>query len=226
MKKRTLALLCAVTMVIGIAIGGTVAWLVATPTTVTNTFTTSNVAIDLYETASADDTTHLTSRELTMVPGVELFKNPTVKVNADSLACYLFVKVTEKNNSLTKDGEPFAPVVWSIEDTDPAWNDITNDVSGLAENEHLYYIAVDAATAKTGATYQILKENQVTIDSRVTKQNMDDWQKSPNTRPELNFTAYAIQSDYLKDSNGADLTVDDIAAIWNLAKTETTPSTP
>lgn len=225
MKKRTLALLCAVTMVIGIAIGGTVAWLVATPATVTNTFTTSNVAIDLYETASAEDTTPLTSRELTMVPGVELFKNPTVEVKEGSLACYLFVKVTEKNNSLIKGNVEFAPVVWSIEDTDPEWNDITNSVTGLADNEHLYYIAVDAATAKTGATYQILKENQVTIDSRVTKQNMDDWQEAPDTRPELNFTAYAIQSDYLKDSNGADLTVTNIAAIWDLAKSETTPTT-
>lgn len=226
MKKRTLALLCAVTMVIGIAIGGTVAWLVATPATVTNTFTTSNVAIDLYETASAEDTKHLTDRQLTMVPGVELFKNPTVEVKADSLACYLFVKVTEKNNSLTKGGVKFAPVVWSIENSNPVWNDITDSVTGLAENERLYYIAVDAAIAKAGATYQILKENQVTIDSRVTKQNMDDWQKAPDTRPELNFTAYAIQSDYLRDGNGEDLTVADIADIWNLAKTETTPSTP
>lgn len=226
MKKRTLALLCAVTMVIGIAIGGTVAWLVATPATVTNTFTTSNVAIDLYETASAEDTDHLTERDLTMVPGVELFKNPTVEVEADSLACYLFVKVTEKNNSLTKDGVEFAPVVWSIENSNPAWNDITGSVSGLEENEYLYYIAVDAAKAKAGEAYQILKENQVTIDSRVTKQNMDDWQEAPDTRPELNFTAYAIQSDYLKDSSGTDLTVTDIADIWDLARSETTPSTP
>ena len=57
----------------------------------------------------------------------------------------------------------------------------------------------------------------------VTKADMEGL--SEEDYPTLTFTAYAIQKDYLKDSSGTALTEDDIAAIWDLAKSETTPTT-
>ena len=50
MKKRTLALLVALVLVVGCIIGGTLAWLTAKTDAVVNTFTTSDIDVTLTET--------------------------------------------------------------------------------------------------------------------------------------------------------------------------------
>ena len=223
MKKRTLALLCAVTMVIGIAVGGSLAWLMDSTNAVTNTFTTTDVNIKLYETEE-DDTGPIYERRIPMVPGTSPFKNPTVEVEANSVACYLFVKVTEKNNSLGEGAEAFSPVSWSPLVGNEAWTELVNNAGEgldfkLGSGERLFYRTVDAATATQGHVYQILKDNQVKIDSRVTKDDMTAWKNAPETCPQLIFTAYAIQSEALDVS-----AMDDI---WALAAgLETGSTTP
>lgn len=86
MKKRTLALLCAVTMVIGIAVGGSLAWLVSKPDSVTNTFTTSDVDITLTEPAGENAEVKY---HFQMVPGKTITKDPKVTVTAGSLDSYI-----------------------------------------------------------------------------------------------------------------------------------------
>ena len=71
--------------------------------------------------------------------------------------------------------------------------------------------------------YQILANNQVMVLDEVTKADMKALTEA--TYPTLTFTAYAIQKDYLTDENGTSI-AGNIPAIWDLAKTETTPSTP
>ena len=93
MKKRTLALLCAVTMVIGIAVGGSLAWLVSKPDSVTNTFTTSDVDITLTEPEGEKN-----DYEFQMVPGKPITKDPKVTVTAGSLDSYIFVEITKSGN--------------------------------------------------------------------------------------------------------------------------------
>ena len=93
MKKRTIALLCAAMMVVGIAAGGTLAWLVSKPDSVTNTFTTSDVDITLTEPEGEKN-----DYKFQMVPGKTITKDPKVTVTADSLDSYIFVEITKSDN--------------------------------------------------------------------------------------------------------------------------------
>lgn len=88
MKKKTLALVLALTLLVAGVVGGTLAWLTARTAEVKNTFTVGDINIALTE----------TTRDYKMVPGNKLDKNPTVTVKANSEACWLFVKVTESEN--------------------------------------------------------------------------------------------------------------------------------
>ena len=88
MKKRTIAMLAALTLTLGCAMGGTLAWLTDTTEEVKNTFTTSDIEIDLTE----------TEEEYKMIPGYTIHKDPTVTVEGGSEACYLFVELEESEN--------------------------------------------------------------------------------------------------------------------------------
>ena len=88
MKKKTLALGLALTLLVAGVVGGTLAWLTDQTAEVKNTFTVGDINIDLTE----------TNRDYKMVPGNTIAKDPTVTVKANSEACWLFVKVTESEN--------------------------------------------------------------------------------------------------------------------------------
>lgn len=88
MKKRTLALLVALVLVVGCIIGGTLAWLTAKTDAVVNTFTTSDIDVTLTE----------TEEEYKMVPGYTIHKDPKTTVVKGSEECYLFVKVEKSAN--------------------------------------------------------------------------------------------------------------------------------
>lgn len=88
MKKKTLALVLALTLLVAGVVGGTLAWLTATTSEVTNTFTVGDINIDLTETTT----------DYKMVPGNTIEKDPKVTVKANSEACWLFVEVTESAN--------------------------------------------------------------------------------------------------------------------------------
>ena len=88
MKKKTLALLLALVLVFGAAVGGTIAYLTDTTGPVTNTFTVGNIDIDLDETKT----------DFKMVPGCDIAKDPVVTVDANSEDCWLFVRIDESSN--------------------------------------------------------------------------------------------------------------------------------
>lgn len=88
MKKKTLALVLALTLLVAGVVGGTLAWLTDRTAEVKNTFTVGDINIGLTETTA----------DYKMVPGNKLDKDPTVTVKANSEACWLFVKVTESEN--------------------------------------------------------------------------------------------------------------------------------
>lgn len=88
MKKKTLALVLALTLLVAGVVGGTLAWLTDQTAEVKNTFTVGDINIDLTETTA----------DYKMVPGNTISKDPTVTVKANSEACWLFVEVTESEN--------------------------------------------------------------------------------------------------------------------------------
>ena len=108
MKKKTLTIAIALVLVVALAVGATWAYLTATTGPVKNTFVAgsavANDDLKLFEhvatknddgtyTLGSDTTT--TGNEYTVMPGVNLPKDPTVTVEKASGEYYLFVEVTK-----------------------------------------------------------------------------------------------------------------------------------
>ena len=161
----------ALALVLGCALGGTVAWLVANSDTVTNTFTYGDINIALTETKPV-------SREAKIIPGMDIEKDPKVTVKANSEACWLFVKVEEAGTFVDD------KVTYSIAD----------DWTALPGQSGVYYREVGAVTAETG--FSILKDNVVKVSDKLTKEEIKDI----TTGPTLTFTAYAVQKDGIADA--------------------------
>ena len=75
----------ALTMVVGCAVDGTVAWLVSESESSVSTFTLGDINIKL--------TGESESQPLKIIPGVEITRSLKVTVDPNSEACWLFVKV-------------------------------------------------------------------------------------------------------------------------------------
>lgn len=145
MKKKVLALVLAmVLLVVGVA-AGTLAWLTSKSDTVTNTFTTSDIKVELEE----------TKNDFKMVPGFTIDKDPKVTVKAGSEDCYLFVKLEKSSNF-----DSFLTYV-----TAENWTLLTG-VDGV------YYRVVRASNADQ--SFGILKDNKVTVKDTVTKTMMTE----------------------------------------------------
>ncbi len=162
MKKKSLALLLAIALVVVGAVAGTVAWLTDKTPSVTNTFTTSDINIELKE----------TKNHFQMIPGWDIEKDPKVTVKADSEACYLFVKLEK-----SADFDTFMTY------------EMAEGWTALPGNDGVFYREVAAATADT--TYEVLRDNQVTVKDEVTKAQMNAL--TADTYPTLTVTAYASQ---------------------------------
>jgi len=171
-SSRTFIMLLALVLVIGVAAGGTVAWLVASSNSVVNTFTYGDINIGLGETTGTD---------YKIVPGVDINKDPKVTVKANSEACYLFVKVEQTGNFV--DGK----VSYSIAD---GW-------TALEGENGVYYREVAATTADMD--FYVLKNNKITVSDELTKGDIQNL-SGANKTPKLTFTAYAVQKDGIADA--------------------------
>lgn len=171
-SSRTFIMLLALVLVIGVAAGGTVAWLVASSNSVVNTFTYGDINIGLGETTGTD---------YKIVPGVDINKDPKVTVKANSEACYLFVKVEQTGNFV--DGK----VSYSIAD---GW-------TALEGENGVYYREVAATTADMD--FYVLKNNKITVSDELTKGDIQNL-SGANKTPKLTFTAYAVQKYGIADA--------------------------
>lgn len=153
MKKKTLVTVLALVLIFAVAVGGAVAWLVATTNSVVNTFTVGDINITLTES---------TGTEYKMVPGNTITKNPKVTVKANSEACWLFVKVEKSTNFDTY-------LTYSMA---TGWTALT-DVDGV------YYREVGATTADTA--YSVLAGDVVTVKDSVNKTQLTDAKTSQPT---------------------------------------------
>ena len=164
MKKKGLAMVLALVLLAVCAVSGTLAWLTAKSEVVTNTFTTSDIKVELKET---------TGQEYKMIPGYTIRKDPKATVVTGSEECYLFVKLDKSTNFDTY-------LEYVIAD---GWTKL----EGVADT--VYYREVK--TADIGKAYSVLKNNQVTVKGEVTKAMMDGL--TTEALPKLTVTAYASQ---------------------------------
>ncbi len=171
MKKKTLALVLALTLLVAGVVGGTLAWLTDRTAEVKNTFTVGDINIDLTETTA----------DYKMVPGNTLAKDPTVTVQANSEACWLFVQVTESENLDTF-------ITYAIAE---GW-------TALPGVDGVYYREVPASAADQ--TFSVLAGDAVTVKNDVTKTLLET---AKTNAPTLTFKAYAIQRDHFATADAA-----------------------
>lgn len=164
-SNKTVAILLALVLTIGCAVGGTLAWLISKTDPVVNTFTYGDINIGLEEE---------TKGPYTITPGKVITKDPKVTVEANSEACWLFVKVEKEN--------------WNDKVTYEIANDWTQG-DGTKIPANVYYCEVDAAD--DAQEFPVLKGNEVTVSDILTKDEI----KGITTKPTLTFTAYAVQKD-------------------------------
>lgn len=190
MKKKILAVVLAVVILAVAAVGATLAWLMDTTEAVVNTFTVGNVSIELTETITNDNGEGGNGYKL--VPGNTYAKDPKVTVNADSEACYLFVKVEAAGTNVAD------ALAYDVRTGVGEWTALDGqagvyyrEVAASDEDQSFYVLTGGADTLANG---------QVTIKPTLTSEQMAAI--AAGTAPSLTFTAYAIQSDNLTPGDG------------------------
>lgn len=183
LNMKPIAMLLAIGLLVGSAIGGTLAWLTSTPDPVTNTFTVGNIEIDLTETYD----------DFKMVPGCTINKDPVVTVEAGSEDAWVFVEVVKSSN-YNYFLEHEIATGWTLLET--SQDKLTS----------VYYREYEGSNE---ASYDVLKDKKVHVLETVTKEMMDALLVKENGEfklddngnyvydatmvPKLTFTAYAIQ---------------------------------
>ena len=148
------------------AVGGTAAWLAAKSEPIASTFTFGDINITLTETDPQEQPTKI-------IPGVDIPKDLKVRVKADSVDCWLFVKVEEAGTFVEN------KVTYSIDDS---W---TKGDGAIPKG--FYYREVRDVTADE--VFHVLKGDKITVSNTLTKEDI----QNITNQPTLTFTAYAVQ---------------------------------
>ena len=184
MKKKTnrKALLIALSVALAavMAVGGTIAWLMARDDPVVNTFKTYDITV------SIDETTGGTNHdEFHVMPGTEEAKDPKVTVETN-MPAYVFVMVEDNTGgivSYTVDAANWTQLV----------DDNGDDVAGVYYHE---ITATEQPLSDTMRTYEfdVLADNKVNYDDTITKDSLATALAAANGAFHLSFTPCAIQS--------------------------------
>lgn len=198
-KLKALSILLAGMLLCIGTVGTTYALLIDSTGPVKNTFTVGNVQIELYEHKYIAESNTLDSAETclgnqySIIPGLELPKDPVVTVKAGSEDCWVFVKVetgpTDATNYLT----------YAV---DPAWTAL-DGVTGV------YYksckdikndIVLNVLGYNTEGTSSNFTEKKILVKDSITEDIMENLK--------IIVTAYAIQK------NGLDTAANAWAALF------------
>jgi len=211
--KKLVAMVLAVALLIGVGVGGTLAWLMDTTPTVTNTFTVGNVTLTLKESPIKIEDGNVTyetpaegiTNEYPALPGAAYKKDPVVTVDANSEKCYLFVKFeytadasyyyTYTSNLTVGNGWTKLESASSVDST----SGITTEV---------WYRTVEKSTSST--SFDLLAKLGEGYDADITLAVKADVVTNENVdaaaAQRMVYTAYAVQFD----------NVADVEAAWNI----------
>lgn len=165
MKKKTLTIAIALVLVVALAVGATWAYLTSTTDTITNTFVAGklfdNGGIKLQEkevTEKTDGTYEIKADaawkdegyQYTVQPGVDLPKQPAVKVDGLTAKAYLFVGV--KGDKITGKFD------WNVDTA--IWSPLMNgDTQVTKDGYTIWVLKADV----TDGSYDILANDKVTV---------------------------------------------------------------
>ncbi len=169
-KSKALLLTLCAALLVAASVLGTLAYLTVQSKPVVNTFNGSNVQVDLTETTT----------DYKMVPGCKIAKDPTAKVLAGSVECYLFVELEKSEN--------FDDYLsYTVDTSEGEWTLLKTE-----GRKSIYYREI--RTADIGKEFPVLAGaggGEVTVKENVTKEMMDGL--TEKTYPTLTVTAYASQ---------------------------------
>lgn len=189
MKKKTLTIAIALVLVVALAVGATWAYLTSTTDTITNTFVAGKLfdqggGIKLQErvVAQKTDGTYVIEEdaawqdkgiEYVVQPGVDLPKQPAVKVAGLTAKAYLFVGVKGE----TKDG-----FTWSVDTA--KWSPLMKDNAQVEKDGYKIWVLTGDVV---NGSYDILTGNKVTVGKDL---NPDTLTAANN----IEFKAYICQA--------------------------------
>ena len=186
MKKKTVALLMALVLVFGVAVGGTIAYLTSDDAVV-NTFTVGSVKITLDEldvdeddntadnVTMDDDTIRDKANGYKLMPGHEYTKDPIVHVDAASEDCYLFVTVVDEIADIQADKTVAAQMA------EKGW--------ALVEGDLYVYGTTEAPVA-------VEADDDITVFETFTiKGDIENEELAKYAGETITVTAYAVQAD-------------------------------
>lgn len=182
MKKgnRSLALAFAAVLIVGSIVGSSLAWLIAAPEPIVNTFTYGDINITLTESASDidDGDQNSSTNKYKMLPGQTIEKDPKVTVRQGSEDMWLFVKLEKSENF-----DDFMSFL------------VNSDWVALEGYEGVYFRNISAAEVKdSGIGCEVIKDNTVTVKNSVTKEMLNALDANgASNYPTLTVYAYAIQ---------------------------------
>lgn len=197
MKKKTLTIAIALVLVVALAVGATWAYLISTTGTITNTFVAGklfdNGGIKLQEkevTPKEDGTYEIKADapwkdegyKYTVQPGVDLPKQPAVKVSGLDTKAYLFVGVK---------GETTDGFTWSVDTA--KWSPLMNGNTQVENGG--YKIWVLNGNVQDGS-YDILEGNKIVVDDEFVPSTLTDANN-------IEFQAYICQSAGFSDAAAA-----------------------
>ena len=217
--RRILLLVGLMSLVAVISIGGTIAWLTAETTPVTNTFTAAGIDIALTETKAPDGSALAKGAQWSaqLIPGKIYSKDPTVSVvSTTDVDVYLFVKFEEiaPSGKSTTDYLKYTSTLTSAN----GWTQgpgTGSDGNGIPTN--VWYREVK--TNEGVKTWTLLADIKDETDAVIGQVQVKDTLTKDDTKitadsVQLKYTAYAIQTEGF----------DGAAAAW--AKINPTPETP
>ena len=164
--SKALVMALAFILIMGAAIGTTLAWFTDTTDPVVNTFTVGNIDIELDENGATEN-----KQSFKMIPGYTMKKDPEVTVKAGSEACWLFVELTESANFGT----------FMEYNMDDAWTKLEDGV--------WYQVTTYSAADQT---YPVLLNNEVKVRQNITKEMLNALD-ADESYPTMEVTAYAVQ---------------------------------
>ena len=191
MRKKLLITIACLSVILCTMVTGTIAWLIDDTPTIINTFTPSNITVELKENGTDTDN----KQQFQMIPGKTYTKDPKVTVTND-IDCYVFVKIEKANDFDDFMAYAIAGGWTQLEDADG------NTVDGVysrvvpADATQKAFSVLGAGSVDVGGKTYSWEADRVLIRPDVTKAMMEAlFNAGADNYPTLTFTAYAIQQE-------------------------------